>query len=91
MPAPKRTRDELPSDELILAAIDRAERHRHKPENGGLLLSSIKAHLGLPHNSWTTRLLRPQLEAFESAGLVEQLRRRGSVLWTLTDSGRRQV
>ena len=88
MPKTTPTREALPADELLLAAIDRAERHsRH--EEPGVLLATIKDHLGIVHNSWTTRLLRPRLEALDGAtGVVEQSRRHGLNLWGLTERGR---
>lgn len=90
MPKSDRSSGELPSDDLLLAAIDRAERHRRNEERG-VLLATIKEHLDIPHNSWTTRLLRPRLEALEATGVVEQTRRHGLNLWGLTGRGRELV
>ncbi len=84
MPETKPT-PELPSNDLILAALERAICHRggNEPQT----LSTIKQHLGLPHNGWTTVLLRPKLQALEAAGLVEQSRLRSKPLWGLTPEG----
>jgi hypothetical protein len=71
MPKTKPT-PELPSNDLILAAIERAVCHRGRDEPESL--SDIKEHLGLPHNGWTTQQLRPKLEELEAAGLIEQSR-----------------
>jgi len=90
MPKSDRSSGELPSDELLLAAIDRAERHRRNEERG-VLLATIKEHVDIPNNSWTTRLLRPRLEALEATGVVEQTRRHGLNLWGLTGRGRELV
>src|ERR1019366_8897562 len=86
MPETKPT-PELPSNDLILAALERAICHRggNEPQT----LSTIKQHLGLPHNGWTTVLLRPKLQALEAAGLVEQSRLRSKPLWGLTPEGQR--
>ena len=75
------------SDELVLAAVERAERHRER-EDEGVMMSDIAEHLGFVHGSWTTRRLRPQIEAFIVAGLLVRSRRHGVVVWGLTSSGR---
>jgi hypothetical protein len=83
-------RDKRIQDELLLAALDRAERHSGR-EEPGVLLASFVPHLGLVHGSWTTRRIRPQLEDLQAAGLVEQLRRHSLVQWTLTTTGRKRL
>jgi DNA-binding PadR family transcriptional regulator len=91
MPAKERTPDAAITDDLILAAIERAERHQDPERDPGVGLSTIKRHLGLPHHGGTTRKLRPQLRALENAELITQFRRKGSDLMTLTDKGRRRL
>jgi hypothetical protein len=81
--------EELP-DDLILAALDRAERHG-RGAGPGVLFGSAVEHLGLRNHSWTTRRTRPRFEALEQAGLVERLRRQGLVLWSLTSDGQRRL
>jgi hypothetical protein len=79
------------SDDVVLAAIDRAERHSHG-ERRGILLGDIIAHLGFVRTGgWTTRQLRPQLDAFLAGGLLSAVRRHGMVLWALTDAGRERL
>jgi hypothetical protein len=78
------------SDELVLAAVERAERHRER-QGEGVMMSDIAEHLGFVHGSWTTRRLRPQIEAFIAAGLLVRLRRHGVMVWGLTSSGRRRA
>jgi hypothetical protein len=78
------------SDELVLAAVERAERHRERQDEG-VMMSDIAGHLGFVHGSWTTRRLRPQIEAFIVAGLLVRSRRHGVVVWGLTSSGRSRV
>lgn len=90
MPAPKPTPAEPPSNDLILAAIERAICHRGR-EEPDVQLSYIKEHLGLPHNGWTTQQLRPKLEQLETAGLIEQSRRRSKDVWGLTGMGHRRL
>lgn len=87
MPKSDRTPEEYPPDELVLAAIDRASRHRAAPRDPGETLAEIKRHLNLPHHSGTTRRLLPQLEALKAAGLTERTRRHSRDLWLLTDTG----
>lgn len=74
------------SDAQILGAIDRAEVH---DEHDHASRADIAAHLGFAHNSWTTRRLRPQLDALRSAGRVRDVRRYGLNLLALTAAGRR--
>jgi len=75
------------SDGLVLTAVERAERHRER-EREGVMLSDIAEHLGFVHGSWTTRWLRPQLDALIAEGLLARSRRHGAVVWELTDDGR---
>jgi hypothetical protein len=76
------------SDAQILAAISRAEVHDGQDDASR---SDIAAHLGFAHNSWTTRRLRPQLDALRSAGRIRDVRRCGLNLLALTAAGRRAL
>jgi|HubBroStandDraft_2_1064218.scaffolds.fasta_scaffold04087_7 hypothetical protein len=76
------------SNAQILAAISRAEVH-HRQDDASR--SDIAAHLGFAHNSWTTRRLRPQLDALRSAGCIRDVRRCGLDLLALTAAGRRAL
>jgi DNA-binding PadR family transcriptional regulator len=91
MPAKERTPDAPVSDDMIVAAIERAERHRNPKSTPGISLSTLKEHLGVPHHGGTTRRLRPQLKTLETAGLIEQYRRNGPDTITLTDKGQRRL
>jgi hypothetical protein len=78
------------SDAQILAAIDRAEAHdRNQIPDAGRW--DIAAHLGFVHNSWTTKRLRPQLDALRTAGRIRDVRRLGLDLVALTSTGRRAL
>lgn len=77
-------------DELVLAAVERAERHQQR-ESRGVLLGDIARHLGFVHGSWTTRRLRPQLEALVAAGEMSRDRTHGIVVWGLTSAGSRRL
>lgn len=89
MPAQKPT-PELPSDDQILAAIERAVCHRARSEPAEALIT-IKQHLGIPHTGWTTRQLLPKLTSLETAGLIERSRRSSKDVWSLTPKGRNQL
>jgi hypothetical protein len=96
-PAPERQRldgelgrFEPVSDGIVLAAVERAERHRER-EREGVMLSDIAEHLGFVHGSWTTRRLRPQLDALIAKGSLARSRRHGVVVWALTEAGRGQL
>ena len=78
------------SDELVLAAIDRAERHRDR-QSEGVMVSHIAEHLGFVPTAWTTRNLNPQLKALIDAGLLERSRRHGLPMIGLRDSGRKRL
>jgi hypothetical protein len=86
----KLRRFEPVSDVQVLAAVERAERHQER-EDEGVLRSDLAAHLGFVHSGWTTRQLRPQLDALRSAGLLRDLRRNGIDLLGLTSTGRRAL
>jgi hypothetical protein len=91
MPERKATPAEIPSAELVLAAIERAERHRRPGREPGVHRSTIADHLGLTHNSWTTRRIRPRLEDLHASGDIEWVRRKGVIVWRITTRGRRRV
>jgi DNA-binding PadR family transcriptional regulator len=101
MPETKSADTKLPTDEQLIAAIDRAERHRlrhddrpadsRRPEKPGAWLETVKEHLGLNRGGWTTRQLRPQLDRLQAAGLIEQVRRNGAKVWHVTEAGQRHL
>jgi hypothetical protein len=75
---------EIP-DVTVLAAIDRAERHRGRP---GVPVWLIFEHLGIPRRS---RRVRAQLQALVQGGAIEQRRAHGVDIWALAPSGRSQL
>jgi hypothetical protein len=91
MPTTEPIPGELLAPELVLAAIDRAYRHRRYTENPGVNLAAVKAHLALPHNGATTLRLRPILQALEADGLIEQTRHRSHTYWQLTRRGHKHL
>lgn len=79
------------SDVLVLAAIDRAQRHNPHGYDHGVLWGALVEHLGFAHSSATTLKLRPQVSRLKAAGLVERGKARGYTLWRLTSDGREQL
>jgi hypothetical protein len=77
-------------DPLVLAAIDRAERH-NPAQPPGVPIWSVCDHLSIPRRSGSAQRVRAQLDALEGAGSVERSRRHGAVTWALTSTGRRRL
>lgn len=78
------------SDTQVLAAIDRAEAH-DRNQIPDAARWDIAEHLGFVHEPWTTRRLRPQIEALKAAGRVRDIHRLGIDLVALTSAGRRAL
>jgi hypothetical protein len=83
----KQPADEIP-DDLILAAIDRAERHRQRQ---GAPIWQVQEHLSVPRRSGKARQVRGRLVALTESGELEQSRAHGVVVWTMTPKGRRRL
>jgi hypothetical protein len=88
--AKKRRPFHPPSDEMILAAVERAVRHDpgRRPD---VSWSRFVEHLGFAKGVWSTRRLRPHAEALESAGLLGRNNRHSTQRWRLTDKGRERL
>lgn len=76
------------SENQLLAAIARAERHQH-----GRLVSwpGVIEHFAFKRSGHTTLMLRPQLHALLVAKAVEQCKWLGRDHFTLTSAGRRRL
>lgn len=90
MPNKKPTRGSVPRgsdlpDEMILAALERADLHAYRKP--GVLFSTLKEHLGLPRGSGSGRILRPRIRALQAEKLVQQAKMSGCEVWMLTDEG----
>jgi hypothetical protein len=79
------------SDALLLAAIDRAQRHSSHGSDAGVHWGAVLNHLGFAHTGATTRKLRPQADALIARGLIETLKRHSRPVIKLTSSGRRRL
>jgi hypothetical protein len=75
------------SNPLVLAAIQRAQRHSREQVSRRL----VAEHLGFVHSPVTSRRLRPQLESLQAAGSLERTRKFGQDRWALTPTGRRRL
>ena len=78
------------SDGLVLAAIDRAERHAEQ-EGEGAGTRVIADHLGFRHGFRTKRGLRPHIDALIEAGDLLRLGSGANARWVVADGGRRRV
>jgi hypothetical protein len=72
-------------DVTVLAAIDRAERHRGR---AGVPVWLVFEHLGIPRRS---RRVRTQLQSLARDGAIEQRRAHGVDVFALAPNGRRRL
>lgn len=82
-PAP----DAIP-DDLLLAAIERAERHS---ERRGAPMFLIKEHLAAPKRTGRARRVNALVLTLTETGLLEHFRAHCMDFWTLSDSARRRL
>jgi DNA-binding XRE family transcriptional regulator len=80
------------SDVLVLAAIDRAERHsgRGRDTQAAPVWAVLK-HLDIASRTKRAREVRVRLDALDAAGSLERGRRHGVPVWALTSTGRRRL
>lgn len=81
---------EVPSAELVLAAIDRAVRQLVRPVTD-VSAHSIADHLALNRRSGAWRQALRLLRELEAVGEVKQGRRLGVAVWVLTAAGRKRL
>jgi hypothetical protein len=77
---------ESPSEELTLAAVERAERHR-APSPMPVAMWSILDHLALSGRSAGARAVRRQLSTLVACGDLHRGRRGGMPTWALSSAG----
>lgn len=75
-----------PSDELLLAAVERASRHQAR-DTPAVPVWTILEHLSLPRRSAAAREVHERLGALQAAGLLERSRRHSVPTWALSDAG----
>lgn len=76
------------TDGLILAALERAERHDARR---GVSMGTIQDHLCLPRRSGAARQVRARVLAMTEKGILEHFRRCGIEIWALTKEGRSRL
>jgi hypothetical protein len=94
MPSPRRkprpSAPAPPSDELVLAAVERAGRHQAH-DKPAVPVWAILDHLALARRSSAARFVRARLDALLAAGALERGSRHGVPTWALTRSGERRL
>jgi len=75
-------------DDLILAAVARAERHRCRD---AITRSDIHHHLHIPSRSGKVRVIKARVAALTEEDCLEQSRKYGIDAWALTPRGRRRL
>jgi hypothetical protein len=94
MPDPDTTPSDPPAvpagEELVLAALERAARHRAR-DTPAVPFWSILEHLAIPKRSVAARGVHLQLEALEASGCVIRSRRRSVPTWQPSDAGHRRL
>jgi hypothetical protein len=82
--------EEAVTEVMVLAAIDRAQRHSGRPDPAVMAGEMLK-HLQIASRTRRARHVRDQLEVMEATGLLERSRRHGIEVWALTSTGRRRL
>jgi ribosome-binding protein aMBF1 (putative translation factor) len=84
--------EDVVSGVLVLAAVDRAERHRRaRVDPPGVPVWEIFGHLDVAARSRRARQVRARLEELVAAGALERLRRHSVAVWSVTRAGRRRL
>jgi hypothetical protein len=78
------------TEELVLAAMDRAARHRAR-EKDEVPVWALFEHLAIPRRSGAARRVRARVDAMEVAGLVERSRRHSVGMLVITRRARRLI
>ncbi len=80
------TRSANPSDELVLAAVERAARH-HARDTPAVPVWAVLEHLDVRRRSVAARHVLTRLDALHTGGWLAASRRHGARTWVLTSSG----
>lgn len=81
---------EAPTDELVLAAVERAARHRATGTDA-VPIWAILEHLALARRSAAARHVGSRLDALREKGWLERSRLHGIPAWALTSRGQRRL
>ncbi len=83
-------RAEQPSDELVLAALERAARHRAR-DTAAVPVWAIFEHLDIARRSTAARQVRIRLDVMHAAGWIALGRAHSIQTWELTSTGARHL
>jgi hypothetical protein len=81
---------EAPTDELVLAAVERAALHRAS-NTPAVPVWAILEQLTLARRSAAARHVRARVSELHQRGLIEHSRHHGIETWGVTDSGHRHL
>jgi len=81
---------EVIPDVLVLAAVERAVRHRARAGNATPIWEILR-HLDIPVRSGAARRVRARVDELTAGGLLVYEPRRGRDAWRLTPNGRRRL
>jgi len=82
--------EDVVGDELVLAGVERAQRHAAEPGRG-VPVWAIREHLDIPKRTARSRQLAARLDVLEAGGELERGRRRSVTVYGLTGTGRRRL
>ncbi len=85
-PTGRREGGREPTGEQVLAALDRARRHR-LPSPGPVAARALFEHLALAPRSRAARVARERLAELGRAGLLTASREHGVPVWSLSERG----
>ncbi|HUB73390.1 MAG TPA: helix-turn-helix transcriptional regulator [Solirubrobacteraceae bacterium] len=78
------------NETVVLAAVERAVRHRKPDTPAGVSVWAVREQLGASARSREGRAVRNMLVALEGKGL-QRVRRHGALTWELTAAGKRRL
>ena len=77
-------------DVLVLAAVERAVRHRARAGTPTPMWEILR-HLDIPVRSGAARRVRARVDELAAGGLLVRQRSHGTDAWRLTSNGRRRL
>jgi hypothetical protein len=89
-PSPNPPHEQPPTDELVLAAIERAARHRSRGTDA-VPVWAVFEHLDVSRRSAPARQVRIRLDVLHAAGWIALSRHHGIQTWELTGAGARHL
>jgi hypothetical protein len=90
-PMTSNTPEDAITDLLVLAGVDRAERHRKRVDPPGVPVWATLEHLDIRRRTKRARHVRARLDALAAEGALRLARRNGMPVWGVTSAGRRRL